>query len=77
VNPPAANKYHYWVNDDLPPTAEEWLKGATQQPGSWWPDWHEWHRKKSGKKVPARTPGKGKLKALEDAPGSYVRVRYH
>jgi polyhydroxyalkanoate synthase len=26
-------------------------------------------------RVPARVPGEGKLKPIEDAPGSYVRVR--
>jgi len=26
--------------------------------------------------VPARTPGDGKLKPVEDAPGSYVKMRY-
>ncbi len=76
VNPPDANKYHYWTNTDLPSTAKEWVGGATQHKGSWWPDWHAWASKKSGKKVPARTPGTGKLKVIEPAPGSYVKVRY-
>jgi polyhydroxyalkanoate synthase len=43
-------------------------------PGSWWPDWAKWVARKAGPKVAARTPGDGKLKALEDAPGSYVKV---
>jgi polyhydroxyalkanoate synthase len=77
VNPPASRKYHYWTNDSLPPTAEEWFKGAEQKPGSWWEDWHAWIDKLNSDedKVPARTPGDGKLKVLEDAPGSYAMLR--
>ncbi len=75
INPPAAKKYQYWTNDALPDDVEEWRKGAVEHPGSWWPNWHEWHAPKSGKKVPARIPGSGKLPVLEDAPGSYVKVK--
>ena len=77
VNPPAAKKYQHWLSDTktFPPTADEWLKTATEYPGSWWPDWDKWLSKKSGPKVPARTPGDGQLKPIEDAPGSYVKVR--
>ncbi|GAK44088.1 poly(R)-hydroxyalkanoic acid synthase, class I [Tepidicaulis marinus] len=74
INPPAAKKYQYWANAELPETADEWLAGATEHKGSWWPDWERWLRKKSGKKVPARIPGDGALKVIEEAPGSYVRV---
>lgn len=76
VNPPSAKKYNHWLNDDLPHDPEDWLQGATSQVGSWWDDWHKWLSKKSGPKVPARIPGEGPLKAIEDAPGSYVKVRY-
>ena len=75
VNPPSANKYGFWVNDELPADPEEWLAGATQTPGSWWTDWAEWNGSKSGPKVPARKPGDGGLEVLEDAPGSYVKVK--
>lgn len=75
VNPPAAHKYQHWVNDATPPTLDEWIAGAREYPGSWWTDWQEWHARKAGPKVPARTPGDGKLKPLEDAPGSYVKTR--
>jgi polyhydroxyalkanoate synthase len=72
VNPPAAKKYHYWVNDSLPDTADGWLAGAKQVPGSWWEDWHAWvDRLNRAEKVPARTP----QNALEDAPGSYAMLR--
>ncbi len=75
VNPPVKNKYNYWTNKKLPNSADEWLNAAKRFEGSWWPNWAEWIKKHSGTKVAARTPGKGKLKAIENAPGSYVKVR--
>ena len=77
MNPPAARpKYGYWVRDDYPERSDEWLAGAEQHEGSWWPEWSAWmEAHSSGKSVPARVPGKGKLKAIEDAPGSYVRAK--
>jgi polyhydroxyalkanoate synthase len=75
VNPPAAKKYSHWVNDKNPPTPEEWLKTAQEKPGSWWPEWHDWVKQYGGGEVAARKPGDGKLKVIEDAPGSYVKVK--
>ena len=75
VNPPAAHKYSYWTNSELTADADAWLKGASQHAGSWWPDWAGWIAPHGGDKVPARIPGKGKLKAIEDAPGAYARMR--
>jgi polyhydroxyalkanoate synthase subunit PhaC len=75
VNPPDAKKYQHWTNGKGANTIEEWLKTATEHPGSWWPDWLAWIASKSGSKVKARIPGNGKLKPIEDAPGSYVRVK--
>jgi len=74
VNPPGS-KYGHWENDKNPPTPEEWLALATQDPDSWWPLWDRWISRYSGGEVPARQPGDGKLKPIEDAPGSYVKVR--
>ncbi len=75
INAPVAKKYQHWTNSDLPPTLEEWAAGAVETPGSWWPHWAEWLRAKSGKLVPARDPAKGKYPPIEDAPGSYVKVK--
>ncbi|MES2563157.1 MAG: class I poly(R)-hydroxyalkanoic acid synthase [Pseudomonadota bacterium] len=75
INPPSANKYGYRVNEKLDADPEQWLEGATQHAGSWWADWGRWIAKHRGEQVPARTPGEGDLKALADAPGSYVTVR--
>jgi polyhydroxyalkanoate synthase len=75
VNPPVPEKYGYWTNDKKTETPEAWLEGATQHPGSWWPEWRKWLETFSGGEVEARKPGDGKLKPIEDAPGSYVRVK--
>ena len=76
ISPPGS-KYGHWTNDTrpLPKTPDEWFAGATAQKGSWWPLWDKWVTDFAGGRVPARIPGDGKLPALEDAPGSYVRVR--
>jgi polyhydroxyalkanoate synthase len=75
VNPPAANKYGFWTNDDLPPSPDAWLEGAEKHDGSWWVDWQTWVAPYGGAMVPARKPGDGKLTPIEDAPGSYVKQR--
>ncbi|MEO9192006.1 MAG: class I poly(R)-hydroxyalkanoic acid synthase [Acetobacteraceae bacterium] len=75
VNSPEGGKYGHWVGTELPPDPEAWLAGATEMAGSWWPDWQRWVTSYDATMVPARQPGAGKLKAIEDAPGSYVRVK--
>lgn len=75
INAPAAHKYQHWTNDALPATFDEWLAGAVEHPGSWWPHWAKWLKARSGGEVPARDPAKGPLKPLEAAPGAFVKVR--
>ncbi|HEV2866988.1 MAG TPA: class I poly(R)-hydroxyalkanoic acid synthase [Allosphingosinicella sp.] len=78
VNPPDAQKYQYWINDEKVETLDQFIAGATEHKGSWWPDWIKWIEERAPKKVAAkgaRVPGKGKLKAIENAPGSYVKAR--
>ena len=75
INAPAANKYQHWTNSALPDSVEQWMGGAVETPGSWWPHWAQWLRAKSGGLVPARDPAKGKFAPIEDAPGSYVKVK--
>jgi polyhydroxyalkanoate synthase len=75
VNPPTANKYSYWTNENKPETEQEWFDNSIEKSGSWWADWQTWVAAKAGKKVAARVPGKGKLAVIEAAPGSYVKVR--
>ncbi len=75
INPPSVQKYGFWGNAELPPDPADWLAGATHYPGSWWPHWRDWNAQHAGELVPARQPGDGQLPPIEDAPGSYVRVR--
>jgi polyhydroxyalkanoate synthase len=76
VNPPALGKYQFWTNDNVKDvTLSDWLKGAREHKGSWWPDWQQWLRAIDPEEVPARTVGADALPPIEDAPGSYVRVR--
>ena len=76
VNPPDKHKYQYWTGPK-PRSAnlEGWLAKATEHPGSWWPDWLAWLKAQDATEVPARVPGDGALKPIEDAPGSYVKVQ--
>ncbi|HEY9079148.1 class I poly(R)-hydroxyalkanoic acid synthase [Magnetovibrio sp.] len=76
INPPSRKKYCHWTNGNKPDTPGAWLEGASQHPGSWWNDWNKWVNRYAGKKdQKPRTPGKGGLKALCDAPGDYVLKR--
>jgi polyhydroxyalkanoate synthase subunit PhaC len=74
INAPGG-KYGHWTNDALPTTADEWFAGARAHDGSWWTEWDKWVNQFDHCRVSARIPGGGKLPAIEDAPGSYVRVR--
>jgi polyhydroxyalkanoate synthase len=76
VNPPAGAKYSHWIgaNRTYPKKPEDWLARAEQRPGSWWPEWQKWISAFANGEVEPRQPGGGKLKAIEDAPGSYVKV---
>lgn len=70
INPPGKPKYGHWVNATLPPSAEDWLAQAQEVEGSWWPDWHRWQKSHAGPLTAARSI----RTAIEDAPGSYVKV---
>ncbi|MES2399332.1 MAG: class I poly(R)-hydroxyalkanoic acid synthase [Pseudomonadota bacterium] len=81
INPPAKKKRSYWTNDKLPvnkfpPAQAEWLKTATEHPGSWWTDWSDWLKAHSGKQVAApKAYGNKKYQAIEAAPGRYVKAK--
>jgi polyhydroxyalkanoate synthase subunit PhaC len=76
VNPPAANKYCYWTNNKLPASADEWFASSARQEGSWWPEWQRWIAPKAGKKITPPSLGNATHKPMDDAPGTYVKVRY-
>ena len=76
VNPPSSGKYQYWTNDNIKDvTLTDWIKGAEEHKGSWWPDWRQWLETIDPEHVAPRDAGAAALPAIEDAPGSYVRVR--
>ena len=78
INPPAAKKRSHWLREDgkFPASQAEWLTGATEQPGSWWTDWAEWLKSQAGKQIAApKTYGRGAHKAIEPAPGRYVKAK--
>ncbi len=75
VNAPEGGKYSFWTNDSLPQDPETWFASATEMAGSWWPDWQRWILTHGKDETPARRPGDHKLKTIEPAPGSYVKVK--
>lgn len=78
VNPPANKKYQYWTCDKKVQSLTDYIACAKEMPGSWWPDWIDWIEAQGNESVPAtgaRMPGKGRLAAIEEAPGSYVKSR--
>nr|AIU99578.1 PHA synthase [uncultured bacterium] len=75
INPPYKERYGYWTNNQLPGSPDDWFDSAEHHPGSWWPHWREWLATFEGEQVQPRQPGEGPLEAIEDAPGSYVKVK--
>ena len=76
VNPPSGGKYQFWTNDNIKDVSlADWIKGAQEHKGSWWPDWRAWLESIEAEQVPARAVGSETMPPIEDAPGSYVRVR--
>lgn len=78
INPPANHKYSFrYGESDCKQYSDplDWLKNSTQHPGSWWEHWSNWLKKNSGEYVLPKIPGSGPLKAIEDAPGEYVKKR--
>jgi polyhydroxyalkanoate synthase len=76
VNPPSLGKYQYWTNDNIRDVSlSDWIKGAQEHKGSWWPDWRQWLGEIDAEEVPARSAGTAALPPIENAPGSYVKVR--
>ncbi|MFT3811814.1 MAG: class I poly(R)-hydroxyalkanoic acid synthase [Acidovorax sp.] len=79
INPPAKKKRAHWIREDgkFPATLDEWLKGATEHPGSWWTDWTEWLKGHAGKQIaaPKNYGNAPRYKATEPAPGRYVKAK--
>jgi polyhydroxyalkanoate synthase len=75
VNPPDRQKYQYWTGGPMTGSFEDWIAGATEYKGSWWPDWFTWIERQAPGRVGPREPGGGRLVPLCDAPGTYVKMK--
>jgi hypothetical protein len=76
INPPDLHKYQYWTGPEpIGSDVDKWLAKATEHAGSWWPDWLDWLNAQDSETVPARAVGSSQFKPIEDAPGSYVKIR--
>ena len=76
VNPPSLGKYQYWTNDNIGDISlADWIKGAQEHKGSWWPDWRQWLGSIDAEEASARSIGTAELPPIANAPGSYVKVR--
>jgi polyhydroxyalkanoate synthase len=76
INPAHRNKRNYWLGEALPSSADEWFAHAKEVPGSWWPQWSTWLSEfKGGARSAPRVPGSTQYRAIEPAPGSYVKQR--
>jgi polyhydroxyalkanoate synthase len=78
INPPAANKRCFWTGSEtsFPKDVDQWIGKAKEHAGSWWGDWSGWLKSHAGKQIAApKTYGRGKHKAIENAPGRYVKER--
>ncbi|CAJ0740728.1 Poly(3-hydroxyalkanoate) polymerase subunit PhaC [Ralstonia mannitolilytica] len=76
INPPAANKRSHWINAKLPDSADAWFEGATEHPGSWWPDWSAWLASHAGaQKAAPKRYGNADYPEIEPAPGRYVKQK--
>jgi polyhydroxyalkanoate synthase len=73
ISAPGKTKYGYWKNLHLPKEADTWLENATKHEESWWIYWAEWLKQKE--KATSLLPARKIKNPLEDAPGSYVRVK--
>jgi polyhydroxyalkanoate synthase len=78
INTRSSKKRSHWLPADtqLPPEFQNWLGKAKEVPGSWWDDWSKWLRPQAGAWVNApRSPGRAPYKAIEPAPGRYVKAK--
>jgi len=79
INPPAAKKRSHWLSEGskFPADVNDWIVSAKELPGSWWTDWSDWLKGHAGKQIAApKTYGKGgQFKAIEAAPGRYVKAK--
>jgi polyhydroxyalkanoate synthase len=71
ISPPSKGR-GYWTNARRARSPEAWLAGAERHEGSWWTDWVDWLRPRTGRAVPAPAVGSLEYPPLGPAPGTYV-----
>jgi polyhydroxyalkanoate synthase len=78
VNPASKGKRSHWIGGEYPADPDQWFAGAKERPGSWWPVWSEWLAAHKGgeRKVP-KSLGNRRHKAIEPAPGRYVKEKFN
>ncbi|MEI6719785.1 MAG: class I poly(R)-hydroxyalkanoic acid synthase, partial [Betaproteobacteria bacterium] len=78
VNPASKGKRSHWIGGEYPVDPDQWFAGAKERPGSWWPVWSEWLAAHKGgeRKVP-KSLGNRRHKAIEPAPGRYVKEKFN
>ncbi len=79
INPASKGKRSHWVSGNAyPAEPEKWFEGAKEQPGSWWPAWSEWLAAyKGGERKARKALGNKRYKAIEPAPGRYVKEKFN
>jgi polyhydroxyalkanoate synthase len=76
INAASKNKRSHWVRDGVAATHDDWMAGAIEHKGSWWPVWAAFLAKHGGADVDApKAPGSAAHIPGEPAPGSYVKAR--
>jgi polyhydroxyalkanoate synthase len=73
LNPPGNPKAWYVKGVAKEKDPDAWAAKAEKKQGSWWLDWAEFLKARSGEEIAAPdAPGNAKFKPLGTAPGSYV-----
>jgi len=74
INPAAKNRRSYWTGGNGAASAEEWLAGAKEYKGSWWPHWIQWlHERGGAERAAPKRLGDRRHREIEPAPGRYVK----
>jgi len=71
INSPSKGR-GYWTNDKPVESADQWFESAEHHSGSWWTDWLEWLKPRSGKQVVPPSMGNEAHPPITPAPGTYV-----
>ena len=74
INPPAKGKRSHWIGNGTQAARRRLVRQGQEHPGSWWTDWADWLKPHAGKDRRAQGPGNRKYKAIEPAPGRYVKA---